>query len=128
MLQGLEEFDPDTDEEQCGVLIGKEDEHGVRHVNYVVKIPNRAQIPTDHFAISLCDFNEVAEEHVKDGNVICGFLHTHPGDSKPYPSADDLFGLLRFGDMIGVVYHPKTKNLTWFNSIGVIAREADDED
>jgi len=99
-----------NDVEWCGVIVQRVD-----NSNYVVEVPNRAEDQTRHFLISTKDVKELS---IGDGELVVGIVHTHPFRSIKTPSDHDIDSIP--DGLVGMVYHPSTRSVVWYDSNGTI--------
>lgn len=116
----LDVFDTDARVERCAILLGKHyvpyepDIPGRWEISTIAEVPNRSSDPQHGFAIHLRDMREV--QHRYGGDVL-GCLHTHYVRPS-YPSMADLRSIPRH--WLGVVYHPHSRTVTFYNYNGFI--------
>ncbi len=99
-------------EERCGVIVKSSDGYSV------IEVPNRHAEPDKHFVIQTGDVKEATSN--VDGEVI-GIVHTHPKKQHKNPSYSDVTSIP--DDLIGIVYHPSSKTIHWYNKTGVLESE-----
>lgn len=104
-------FDTGTnDVERCGVIVRRTDGS-----TYVIEVPNRSETPKHHFVVSTKDVKAVI---VPEGDVIVGIVHTHPFRAMRIASDHDIDSIP--DGLIGMVYHPSTRSVVWYDSTGTI--------
>lgn len=96
--------------EWCGVIVRRPDES-----TYIIEMPNRAPDQTRHFIIATKDVKKLV---APDGDLIIGVVHTHPFRSIKVPSQHDIDSIPE--GLIGMVYHPSTSSVVWYDSTGII--------
>ena len=102
-------FDTGTNRlERCGVIIA---DGGVHRI---IELPNRSPEPNLHFVV----WNKDIHRHLEPDAVIVGIVHTHPFRSSPLPSSRDIASIPR--GMVGMVYHPSTTSVAWYDWEGII--------
>jgi len=94
------------DVERCGVIIV------TNGTPSVVEVPNHSPDPRNAFVISKKD---VPKERV------IGIVHTHLKEQQRTPSGFDIQYIPE--GLIGMVYHPNTKSVTWYASTGILHKE-----
>ena len=99
-------------EERCGVIYKQKD------IYSIIEVPNRHEEPSKHFMIHTSDVKEAMAD--VDGEVI-GIIHTHPKKQHKTPSYSDIVSIP--DDLIGIVYHPSSKTIHWYNKTGVLESE-----
>ena len=97
-------------EERCGVIVKTKDTYKI------IEVPNRHPEPNKHFIIHNSDVKDAA----KDLEVI-GIVHTHPKKQHKTPSYSDINSIP--DNLIGIVYHPSSKTIHWYNKTGVLESE-----
>lgn len=101
--------------EQAGVVVSD----GQR--TWVVRLPNRDSSGEPDRALTWYDD---LLPLLRPGLTVVAFLHTHLPDYDPMPSSYDLDAMpapwsKRRFDVPGIVYHPHSGTLMWFNRGGV---------
>ena len=99
-------------EERCAAIF--EDSSGEYKV---IEVPNRHEEPTKHFKIHTNDVKEVTV----DGEKLIGIVHTHPAHQYKKPSYSDVASIPE--GLFGIVYHPSSKTIHWYNNQGVLHTE-----
>lgn len=102
------DFGPNV-HERCGVII----DNGADGYE-LVELPNRSDLTTHHFIIWNADIKAALPEMTQ----IVGVVHTHPFRSSSLPSTDDIDSIP--SGLIGMVYHPSTTSITWYDENGII--------
>jgi proteasome lid subunit RPN8/RPN11 len=106
----LSSFDDPTNEvERCGVIV-----FGSDGGYEVVELPNRSPRPDLHFVV----WNRDIHTLLSPDDEIVGVFHTHLSDSPAHPSEADIRSIP--GALIGMVYHPATKSVVWYDHKGII--------
>lgn len=104
-------FDTGTNElERCGVIVRREDGS-----TYVIEVPNRSNTPHHHFIVSTKDVKALT---APPSDVIVGIVHTHPFRAMRIASDHDIDSIP--DGLIGMVYHPSTRSIVWYDSTGII--------
>ena len=99
-------------EERCGAIF--QDLNGGYKV---IEVPNRHAEPKKHFAINTSDVKAVTVDDEK----LVGILHTHPAHQYKKPSYSDVSSIP--DSLIGIVYHPSSRTIHWYNNQGVLHTE-----
>lgn len=103
-------FDTGTNKyERCGVIVLEDD-----GTHSIVELPNRSPVKTKHFVVWNMDIHKLVPPDAE----IVGVIHTHPFRSSPLPSSDDVAAIP--GELIGMVYHPSTTSVSWYDRNGII--------
>lgn len=110
----LEPFNTDDNVERCALLLGHR-ERGHYVIQHVVEVSNDTDNPTDSFQIRRSQVNDVLSKH---SGVLLGVLHTHH-NTPAYPSTHDVKSIPL--GMLGIVYHTKTRTITYYNRHGYIS-------
>lgn len=100
-----------NDVERCGVILKRLDGSV-----YVSELPNRSNAPKYHFTLSKTD---VADLETND--VVIGVVHTHPFRSMRIASQHDIDSI-REG-LIGMVYHPSSGSIVWYDHTGTVKEQ-----
>lgn len=110
-LPDLSMFDEgDNTEERCGVIV--RDPSG-KH--WVVEVPNRADDKARRFKVLKSDVSNVSLEQ---GQEVIGVIHTHPFRSMRVPSDHDIDSIPH--GLLGMVYHPSTGSIFWYDRNGIL--------
>lgn len=97
-----------NDEERCGLIFQRDD-----GIYWVHEVPNRAERPKRFFRINKSDL-----QHIDTEDVCVGVVHTHPFRAMRMASQKDVDSIP--DGLVGMVYHPSTKSIVWYDSDGVI--------
>lgn len=107
----LSDFDGGDDLiERCGLLLS--DNKGLITA---VSVPNRHKDTRNHFQINNDDVNNIVNATRK---AVIGILHTHPQHTTAKPTQSDIYEIPV--GFIGMVYHPSSKTITWYDSIRIL--------
>lgn len=98
--------------ERLALMYGRRVNRSTFTITRFVHLPNRAGAKADYWEAKAADVQEWAE--------LIGIAHTHPGPSQRGPSGHDVAGI---GPWLGLVVHPMSGTLTWYDRLGVIIEE-----
>lgn len=99
-----------NNEERCGVIIMRPD-----CTTYVMEVPNRSDDPRRHFIINRSDV-EVLDW--PSSHKMVGVIHTHPFRGMRAASQHDIDSIPE--GLVGMVYHPSSGSIVWYDRSGVI--------
>jgi proteasome lid subunit RPN8/RPN11 len=99
-------------EERCGAIF-----ENLNGELKVIEVPNRHEEPKKHFKIHTSDVNAITIEDEK----LIGIVHTHPAHQYKKPSYSDVASIPE--GLFGIVYHPSSKTVYWYNNQGVLNTE-----
>jgi proteasome lid subunit RPN8/RPN11 len=87
----LAHAEADFPHEACGLLVGRDDPDGARHVEVARALPNTREAEARHHRFLIAPADLVREERRvrAEGREIVGFYHSHP-DHPAVPSRHDL--------------------------------------
>ena len=100
--------DGPNDAERCGLIFQRTD-----GTYWVHEVPNRHEKPLRAFRIHKSDLEELEID-----DLFIAVVHTHPFRAMRSASQRDIDSIP--DGLLGMVYHPSTKSVTWYDSGGVI--------
>lgn len=113
-LDMLDGFEEPSKIERCACLLG-ERVRGGWMIDAIAEVPNRHPVPQMHYRIMSKDPVELLG--MRRSKRVIGVLHTHPLLEFPEPSDHDIDLIPK--DFLGMVYHPPTGLVTFFNNQGL---------
>jgi proteasome lid subunit RPN8/RPN11 len=119
----LDQFDGyDGIPERCALLLGSfREEDDTYVIDAVVEVKNSHREPLRHFTIKKKDAQAALEALDSTDSSIIGHLHTHPKGTNADPSYEDCINMP--DNMVGVIYHPHSRTITYYNRQGFISKE-----
>lgn len=98
-------------EEKCGLIYYDEN-----HKHCLAELKNSHENSLAHFRINNNDVMDFLLHNPKA--IIVGIYHTHNLEDTEEPSNEDMDKLPQ--TLFGIVYHPLTMTITWYDSHGII--------
>ncbi len=107
-LDTLHAIERTTDEETCGVIVGRRLSRNRIVVRNIISMPNRHPDPVNHFRITKNDVLTCTPDY----GPIMGSAHTHGPGQESGPSPHDLQSLV--GRQLGIVWAVESSIVTLY--------------